>query len=174
VGTRGGKPGGRPATRRGAPPNLPIDSSLFFRLVRVVNLTARPFVETLSRTHELTLNEWRVMVVLASHPGVAATEVADATGLDKMSVSRAIAALARKRRLLKSADPADGRRTLLSLSAAGRGLFQRIGESAAEREAQLFAGVSAAEQEQMARTIDRLIEALRGSEAEEAQPNGTR
>jgi DNA-binding MarR family transcriptional regulator len=147
---------------------LPIDSSLFFKLVRVVNLTARPFMESLSREHQLTLNEWRVMVVLASHPGVAATEVADFTGLDKMSVSRAIAALSRHRRLRKRADPADARRTQLSLSAAGDALFRRIGAMAAVREARLFGGVSAAEQAQMAQTIDRLIEALQGSEAEQA------
>ena len=80
-------------------PRLLADDSLFFKLVRVVNLTARPFVETLSRQHQLSLNEWRVMVVLASHPGVAAHEVAEITGLDKMSVSRALAALERRRRV---------------------------------------------------------------------------
>lgn len=147
---------------------LPIDSSLFFKLVRVVNLTARPFMESLSREHQLSLNEWRVMVVLASHPGVAATEVADFTGLDKMSVSRAITSLSRHGRLRKRADPADARRTHLALSAAGQALFRRIGALAATREAQLFGGVSATEQAQMAQTIDRLIEALRSSEPEQA------
>jgi DNA-binding MarR family transcriptional regulator len=156
------------AEREEALPQLPIDSSLFFKLVRVVNLTARPFVETLSRAHRLSLNEWRVMVVLASHPGVAATDVVDATGLDKMSVSRAIAALARYRRLLKQADPADARRTRLTLSAAGLALFRRIGAAATVREARLFAGVGEDEQARMGRTLDRLIEALRESEAEQA------
>lgn len=147
---------------------LPIDDSLFFKLVRVVNLTARPFVETLSRTHRLTLNEWRTMVVLASHPGVAATDVVEATGLDKMSVSRAIAALARQGRLVKEADPAEARRARLTLSDTGEALYRRIGAAAAVREAQLFAGVSAAEQAQMGRTLDRLIAALRASEPEQA------
>ncbi|MBL8347923.1 MAG: winged helix-turn-helix transcriptional regulator [Rubrivivax sp.] len=145
-----------------------MDDSLFFKLVRVVNLTARPFVETLSRAHRLTLNEWRTMVVLASHPGVAATDIVEATGLDKMSVSRAIAALARQGRLEKAADPADARRARLTLSTTGQALYRRIGASAAEREAQLFAEVSAGEQAQMGQTLDRLIAALRASEAEEA------
>lgn len=156
---------GRRSARSGV---LPIDDSLFFKLVRVVNLTARPFVETLSRAHRLTLNEWRAMVVLASHPGVAATDIVEATGLDKMSVSRAIAALERHGRLLKEADPADARRARLTLSAAGHALYRRIGASAAVREAQLFAGVGAAEQAQMGQTLDRLIAALRASEPEEA------
>jgi DNA-binding MarR family transcriptional regulator len=146
-----------------APKRLPIDSSLFFKLVRVVNLTARPFVETLARQHALSLNEWRAMVVLASHPGVAAREVAEYTGLDKMSVSRAIAALDRHGRIRKQPDAADARRTRLWLNRAGQALFRAIGASASAREAQLFGGISAAEQATVARTIYRLIAALQDS-----------
>lgn len=147
-------------------PQLPIDSSLFFKLVRVVNLTARPFVETLSRSHRLTLNEWRVMVVLASHPGVAATDVVDATGLDKMSVSRAIASLARHRRLDRHTDTTDARRARLTLTPVGSALFVRIGSLASVREAQLFCGVTDVEQARMSRTLDRLIAALQGAQTD--------
>ncbi len=145
---------------------LPVDSSLFFKLVRVVNLTARPFVETLARAHKLSLNEWRVMVVLASHPGVAASDLALATGLDKMSISRAIAALSRHGRIIKKADSRDGRRTLLRLSAAGQRVYQAIGARAKVREAQLFGGIGAAELDQLDQLLDKLLLAL--SEAEEA------
>ena len=145
---------------------LPVDSSLFFKLVRVVNLTARPFVETLAGTHQLSLNEWRVMVVLASHPGVAASDLALSTGLDKMSISRAIAALARHGRVVKTADASDGRRTLLRLSAAGQRIYQTIGEHAKVREAQLFGGVPAEELTRFDQTLDKLLAAL--SEPEEA------
>jgi DNA-binding MarR family transcriptional regulator len=145
---------------------LPVDSSLFFKLVRVVNLTARPFVETLARTHQLSLNEWRVMVVLASHPGVAASDLALSTGLDKMSISRAIAALSRHGRISKKADAQDGRRTLLWLNAAGMRVFQTIGEHAKAREALLFGGIDAAELDQLDRLVDQLLAAL--SEPEQA------
>lgn len=140
---------------------LPIDSSLFFKLARVVNLTARPFLETLSRTHHLSLNEWRVMVVLASHPGCAAHEVAEACGLDKMSVSRALAGLARRARIVKRADPTDARRTLLQLSSAGQRLFESIAPAAIQREAQLFGGLSDGDRTRLAALMDRLVAALR-------------
>ena len=143
---------------------LPADSSLFFKLVRVVNLTARPFVETLSRAHRLSLNEWRVMVVLANHPGVAASDLAQATGLDKMSISRAIAALSRGGRLLKKPDAHDGRRTLLWLNAEGQRVFEFLGTLAKERERQLFGRIDALELQQLERGIDRLLAGL--SEAE--------
>jgi DNA-binding MarR family transcriptional regulator len=145
---------------------LPIDSSLFFKLVRVVNLTARPFVETLSKEHQLSLNEWRTMIVLANHPGVAARDLADMTGLDKMGISRAVAGLERHGRLRKQRDAGDARRTLLWLNPAGMRLFTRLGTLAKGREQQLFGGLGAAEAAALNRTIDKLIRAL--SEAEQA------
>ena len=157
-----------PTSRGPVVGRLPIDSSLFFKLVRVVNLTARPFVETLSRTHALSLNEWRAMVVLASHPGLAAHEVAEHCGLDKMSTSRAVAALHRHGRLIKQPDATDARRTLLRLSPQGEALFRSIGTQAGQREVQLFKGITQAEQRALGQTIDRLIAALKRSEAEEA------
>ncbi len=143
------------------PTQLPVDSSLFFKLVRVVNLTARPFHESVGKQHNLSLNEWRAMVVLASHPGVSATEVCELTGLDKMSVSRALAGLEKQERLHRESDPADQRKSLLTLSPAGRKLFTRIGSLAQAREAQLFAGVTSAELVQMNVTLDKLVAALR-------------
>jgi DNA-binding MarR family transcriptional regulator len=142
-----------------------LDESLFFKLVRVVNLTARPFNEGLGRRHELSLSDWRVMTVLGSHPGTTASEVCQRTGMDKMSVSRAIASLARRRRVLRKPDPADGRRTRVWLSSAGQRLFDELSAGARVRERQLFGGVSAQEQARLNETLDRLIEALRTADA---------
>ena len=139
---------------------LPVDSSLFFKLVRVVNLTARPFQETVGKANHLTLNEWRAMVVLASHPGVAAAEVAELTGLDKMAISRAIAGLDGAGRLRKAPDPADQRRSLLFLSAEGQRLFAKVGRSAKKREAELFLALGKQEQEQLNATLDKLLTGL--------------
>ena len=142
-----------------------MDDSIFFKLVRVVSLTARPFFESVGRRHRLSLNEWRVMRVLASHPGVAAQEVALHTGLDKMTVSRALAGLARHGRLVRKVDAADKRRTCLGLSAAGQRVHEKVGTSGKAREAQLFAGVSAAERAALGRTLDTLIDTLLKADA---------
>ena len=149
-----------------APFTLPIDDSLFFKLVRLVNLTARPFLQTIGRANQLSLNDWRAMLVLANHPGVAASDVALLTGLDKMTVSRSIAALERRGRLVKREDPSDKRRTLLWLNTAGQRLFERIGTPAKQREAQLFSAASSVEQAQLSRTLDRLIDSLLAADGE--------
>ena len=144
---------------------LPMDDSIFFKLVRVVNLTARPFAESIGQANRITLNEWRVMLVLASHPGAAAQEVASHTGLDKMSVSRALAGLARHGRLVKKIDAADKRRSCLWLSAAGERVYEKIGVGGKAREAQLFSAVGRGDIEHLARTLDTLIATLLAADA---------
>lgn len=153
-----------PQPAAGVGVRLPHDSGLFFKLVRIVNVMSRPFVETLSRQHRISLNEWRVMVVIASHPGCAAHQVARATGLDKMSVSRAIAALDRHRRLARRPDPHDARRTLLSLNAAGARLFRTIGVAGKARESTLLAGLDGSAQARLAQLLDRMIAAIEAPE----------
>ena len=133
---------------------------LFFKLVRVVNLTARPFHERVGREHQLTLNEWRAMAVLGAQPGLNATQVADQTGLDKMAVSRALAGLKRHKRVQRHEDPTDQRRSRLYLTAAGKALHETVGALGRQREAELFAGVDADELARMSATLDTLIRAV--------------
>ena len=144
--------------------SLPVDSSLFFKLIRVVNLTARPFHEGVGKVHHLSLNEWRVMVVLASHPGCVATDVAEYTGLDKMSVSRALLGLQKQGRVQREADALDKRRSHLWLTTSGKKLFANIGAKAVEREALLFAGLTPTELSGVGQTLDKLIGVLTSPE----------
>ncbi len=159
---------GDAATLRPRRATLPVDDSIFFKLVRVVNLTARPFSESIGKAYHLSLNEWRVLLVLANHPRVVASEVAALTGLDKMTVSRAIAALERRGRVVRKVDATDRRRMLLRLSAAGERLYERIGLPAKARERSLFRGIGDADQERLGRLLDRLIANLLTADRGEA------
>jgi DNA-binding MarR family transcriptional regulator len=133
---------------------------LFFKLVRVVNLAARPFHEHVGRAHQLTLNEWRAMAALGAQPGLKASQVADQTGLDKMAVSRALAGLKRHRRVQRHEDPTDQRSSRLYLTAAGKALHETVGALGRQREAALFAGVDADELARLDAALDKLIEAV--------------
>jgi DNA-binding MarR family transcriptional regulator len=146
-----------------APSAASMEDSVFFKLVRVVNLAARPFQERVGRQHQLTLNEWRTMAVLGKQPGLTATQVADLTGLDKMAVSRALGGLQRHRRLRRQVDPTDQRRTRLHLSGVGKALYATVSEQSREREAELFAGVAAPELLQLNATLDKLIASVAGT-----------
>ncbi|MDM0000063.1 MarR family winged helix-turn-helix transcriptional regulator [Variovorax sp. J22P240] len=143
--------------------NTGLEDSVFFKLVRVVNLTARPFQQRVGRQHQLTLNEWRAMAVLGARPGLTATQVADLTGLDKMAVSRALAGLQRHKRLHRHEDPTDLRRSRLYLSSIGKALYATASSQAREREAELFAGVDTEELRRMNATLDKLIASVAGT-----------
>lgn len=133
---------------------------LFFKLVRVVNLTARPFHEKVGREHHLTLNEWRAMAVLGAQPGLTATQIAELTGLDKMAVSRALTGLKRHKRMQRHDDPTDGRRSRLYLTAAGKALHETVGALGRQREAALFEGIDANDLARLDATLDKLIAAV--------------
>jgi DNA-binding MarR family transcriptional regulator len=136
------------------------DSSVLFKLIRLVNLAARPFQEHVGQQFQLSLNEWRVMLVLDSHPGCTATAVVDYSGLDKMSVSRALANLVKAARVQRVIDKSDARRALVRLTAKGKVLFDVIADTAAEREEVIFSGLTTTEVTKLTLTVDKLIAVL--------------
>jgi DNA-binding MarR family transcriptional regulator len=142
------------------------DSSVFFKLIRLVNLAARPFNENIAKQHHITLNEWRVMVVLASHPGCVATDVVSFTGLDKMNVSRALLGLTKLARVKRAKDPLDARRAIITLTTKGATLFSKISASASERETQLFTNLDKSDLARFETTIDHLTQVLSRLETE--------
>lgn len=137
------------------------DDALVYRLLRLVNLLAKPFPSRYGTRHRLSLPEWRIMMALAAHPGMTATQLADWTGMHVMNVSRGVARLVRMRRVVREIDPADRRRALLQLSPGGRALFRRIAPGAQAREDTVRAALSEREMATLRRLLDRLIEHLR-------------
>jgi DNA-binding MarR family transcriptional regulator len=140
---------------------LPIDQSLFFRMVLVTNLTARPFARRYSRKYHLSLTDWRVMVTLASAAGASANEIARLSGLDKMNVSRSLASMIRRGYVDRKSAVEDRRRSVLALTAQGRRVFLAIAPTGGARESALFEGFQPAERATFRRLLDRLVERAR-------------
>lgn len=91
---------------------------------------------------EVSLPEARVIWELANAAQApAAQELAGALALDPGHLSRVIGGLERRGLLARAADPADRRRRVLTLTAAGRALFRAMDEaSSAEAAARLEIG----------------------------------
>ena len=159
----------RPATagRDGGPAH---DRALLFAMVRLVDLTARPFQEGIGRQHRLGLSEWRVLAALHGHGGAAAIEIAQRTGLDKMSVSRALASLEAAGRIARRPDPDDGRRVLAWLTPAGRALYRSLQGPSREREAAVTGALSASERRQLMALVHRMTESVRSADAGRGAP----
>ena len=81
----------------------------------------------------ITIPGWRILVTLAEYGELQAKEVARLTSMDKVRVSRAVATLLEKDLLDRRVCGNDSRATILSLSAAGNSLYQRIAPEGVSR-----------------------------------------
>lgn len=134
-----------------------VEQDLVSRLLRLVNLIARPFFSEHASRHQLSINDWRVMLALAVRPGVAASDICEQTGMHPMNVSRSVARLERLARVQRYVDPRDRRRGLLRLTQGGRAVFRSIAPGAQAREEVVRRTLSARETAVLRALLDKLI-----------------
>ena len=79
------------------------------------------------------------MAVLGQQPGLSADEVCSETEMEKVPVSRAVSKLLNKGLLNRNFSGRDRRRSILSLSEAGYGMYAQIVPLALSYEAELKA-----------------------------------
>ena len=149
------------ARKTEAAERLILERFLPYRLSILSNRVSRAIAKRYAKTFALTIPEWRIIAVLGQRPGLTATEIAEATEMDKVAVSRAVAKLAAARRVAAHVDAADGRRQLLSLTMHGENLHARIAPIALESERRLLAALSAGERAQLDALLERLLGAAR-------------
>jgi DNA-binding MarR family transcriptional regulator len=114
----------RVIANRSSPAALPLTGITYY-LMSIANLIARNTAHRTLRGSGLSLNEWRVLRFVALVPSALASDVIASLGIDKTTVSRAIASLGAKKLVRLTPNPEDRRETRLSLSAAGRRLHDR-------------------------------------------------
>jgi DNA-binding MarR family transcriptional regulator len=140
---------------------LVLERFLPYRLSILSNRVSRAIAARYARSFDLTIPEWRVIAVLGRRPGLTAKEIAEATEMDKVAVSRAVARLAAAGRVGARPDPRDARRQLLSLTREGEGVHARIAPIALASERKLLAALDARERAQLDALIERLLDAAR-------------
>lgn len=146
------------AKRKPAPADLLVlEDFLPYRLSILSNRVSRAIAARYATAFDLTIPEWRIIAVLGRRPGLTAKEIAEATEMDKVAVSRAVAKLVESRRVAARADREDARRQILSLTAQGESVHARIAPIALTSEERLLSSFSTREREQLDALIDRLL-----------------
>lgn len=135
---------------------LHLDQFIPFRLSVLSNVVSMNIARAYAREFDLSIPEWRVLAVLARYPDLSAVEVAERTAMDKVAVSRAVQSLLKTRRLARTYDKGDRRRSMLRLSTSGRSVYTRVAPLALAYEKKLLATLSAADRQ----TLDRLMTQL--------------
>jgi DNA-binding MarR family transcriptional regulator len=143
-------------------PKLHLEKFLPYRLSVLSNTVSSAIAAAYFMNFGLSIPEWRVMAVLAANPGLSAAEVTARTAMDKVAVSRAVAALQAAGRLHRTTAPADRRRTHLALTRAGMRVYAQVVPMALEYERHLVAPLSRRDRA----TLDRLVRILLGRAVE--------
>ena len=129
-----------------------------YRLSVLTNTVSMSIADAYEREFGLSIPQWRVIAVLARYPDLSAIEVAERTAMDKVAVSRAVQGLLAARRLVRTYDAGDRRRSHLRLSSAGKSVYTRVAPLALNYERQLLDALSPTDRKALDRLVGRLIE----------------
>ncbi|MFG1329816.1 MarR family transcriptional regulator [Xanthobacter autotrophicus] len=105
-----------------------------YRLAVLAENVSQAVAQLYGDRFQITRAEWRVLAALGANNGMAAKDIGAYSTLDKMQVSRAVARLEEAGLITRATDDADRRAKILTLTASGRSLFQKIVPLAQARE----------------------------------------
>lgn len=145
-----------PPSKTAAP--APITGMISSRLMVLGNLLRRGAILRYRRLVGLSSVEFGLIANLGRNPPMSVARLAQAVGMDKGQISRALAGLVTRRLVAKAVNARDSREVLVSLTKAGLAAHDRIVAGAVERQQQLLAGLSDAEVERITAMIDLLTE----------------
>lgn len=140
----------------GGAKDLRLDAFLPYRLSIASNRVSEAVATTYRALFGLRIPEWRLVAVLAEGDGLSQQALGKATRMDKVTVSRAAIALAERGLIARASDASDKRAARLSLTPAGRALYDQVAPKALAMEAELFAGFAAAELAAFGDMLDRV------------------
>jgi DNA-binding MarR family transcriptional regulator len=128
-----------------------------YRLSVLTNIVSMSIAATYEREFGLSIPQWRVIAVLARYPNLSAIEVAERTAMDKVAVSRAVQGLLTSRRVVRSYDAGDRRRSCLRLSSSGKSVYTRVAPLALSYEKELLNALSPSDRRALDRLLGRLV-----------------
>lgn len=140
---------------------LHLDRFVPYRLAVLTNIVSVSIANAYEQEFGLTIPEWRVLAVLARYPNSSAIEVGERAAMDKVAVSRAVQSLIAARRVVRSYDKGDRRRSMLRLSPTGKSVYTRVAPLALRYERRLLDSLSLQDRRALNRLIGRLIERAR-------------
>lgn len=139
---------------------------LMHRLLKLTNRLMAPFSTHLAQRHEISLNEFRMLMTLGRFGEKASHELAEHTGVNVMSVSRAVAALETNGRITVRVDPDNRRRKTLRLTEEGRRLYELMLPESDRVARYLLSRLATEELAALGRIVDLLTETLDATDAD--------
>jgi DNA-binding MarR family transcriptional regulator len=136
---------------------LELEKFLPYRLSILTQLVSESLHDLYAGPYDLSVTQWRVMAALGRFAPLTASDVGQRIVMDKVAVSRAVAALLKRGLIERATDRADRRRAPLRLSARGRAIHARVVPLALDYESRLCEALSAEEKRAFDALSDRLL-----------------
>jgi len=126
-----------------------IDDLFLYRISRLLVTGGAQVIRLCEGTFGITRREWRILALLAQGDGLMSSELAGRAQLDRARTSRAVTVLAAKQLVSRNPRPGDRRSVMLSLTPAGRALFDALFPQVAAINRSLLGALDDAELERL-------------------------
>jgi DNA-binding MarR family transcriptional regulator len=139
-------------------PKLKLEEFLPYRLNVVSSLTSQALSSVYAERYRIGVPEWRVLVTLGEYGVMTGKAIGEHSHMHKTKVSRAVALLERRKLITRRANRADMREAFLSLTPAGRAIYEEVAPIALAFVERLAEDISPADRAVFERVLTRLIE----------------
>ena len=146
--------------RAGAPEEAPLKLEQFlpYRLNVLASLVSQALSRIYVERYGLGVPEWRVLVTLGQFGVMTGKAIGAHSHMHKTKVSRAVAELEKRKLLARRANRADLRESFLSLTAAGRAIYEELAPGALDFAHRLAEVVDPQDRAAFERAMQRLTE----------------
>jgi DNA-binding MarR family transcriptional regulator len=120
----------------------PITTMMSSRLMVLANLLKRGAILRYKRLAGLSSVEFGLVASLGRRPPMSVARLAEAVGMDKGQISRALSELVSRKLVARAVNPRDNREVLVSLTRAGLVAHDAVVAGAQERNQRLLQGMS--------------------------------
>jgi DNA-binding MarR family transcriptional regulator len=153
---------------------LRLEDFLPYRLNVVASLASEALSRVYSERYGIGVPEWRVLVTLGQYGVMTGKQIGAHSHMHKTKVSRAVAQLEARRLVARKANRADKREAFLSLTAAGRAIYEDLAPSALEFARRLAEVIEPGDRAAFDRALTHLSERSAALAAESTRPNKAR
>jgi DNA-binding MarR family transcriptional regulator len=147
-----------PEAAAAATTTLKLDEFLPYRLNVCSALVTQALSRIYAARYKIGVPEWRVLVTLGEFGNMTAKAIGHHSHMHKTTGSRAIALLERRKLVSRKANRDDLREAFLSLTPAGRDVYDELAPAALEFMRQLMETVDPADRAALNRVLSKLIE----------------
>jgi DNA-binding MarR family transcriptional regulator len=151
---------------------LKLEAFLPYQFNVVASLTSQALSRVYARRYGIGVPEWRVLVTLGQYGVMTGKAIGAHSHMHKTKVSRAVALMEKRRLLVRRSNRDDMREAFLSLTPAGRAMYQEVAPHALDFARRLTENLTAAEREIFHRALRQLTERSAQLAAEAAQEDG--